>query len=427
MGFLKKLFGGDKSQAQPAAKPAPAVRAGVPSRDPAPPAAAEGMPAAEAPPAAESQDTKQLIRQLGAPAPAAREAAARRLGELKDRSAMRPLMNGYLNYGDPAMLEALAVFGSAILPGAEREALDSGLLGARKARLMDILSVTGSEQALVTVRPFMDDVDLDAHVRACVAAARLGDLFGVDRLADDLRMNDEQKRTQALRALLELDLPRGNAVVEEHVRRYLAQAGAVPDKLKGLGAIEVNAPLLTRPDLNLIEYVTEHIQKSPHTLTVVIGSAAIQMAANRRDAILARMPGWVLHFSIPTMAPEEQIAALLAARDEAAADAEARSVFFGVLPGPHDSPPLPHFLSRPSDHKRSYTVKVLSVDPHEYLLLQDWWHYIEDKSELPTDFEVILAISRPGKSAITEEEHLIYELAPEDQKASFARAYLAHT
>ena len=327
MGFLKKLFGGDKSEPAKPAVPAPA------GRPPAPPGrAVDESTSAQTGPAIEDMDTKQLVRQLGAREPESREAAARRLGELGDRSALRPLMNAYLNYGDPAALEALSGYGTAVVPGAQRESLDAGLVGARRARLMDILGGTGSQQSLVTVRPFMDDLDTDTHIRACIAAVRLGDVFGVDRLADDLRMNDAALRTIALRALIELDMPRAQTVVDEHVRRYLAQSGAVPEELKNLGKIEVHAPLLNQPDLNLVNYVTDHIQKSPHALTVVIGSMAIPMADNKRDVVKARMPGWILHFSIPTMAPEEQIAALKAARDEAAAETDARSVFFGVLP-----------------------------------------------------------------------------------------------
>ena len=366
-------------------------------------------------------DARQLIRLLGARDIAIREAAAQHLANLGERSALRPLMNAYLNYGDPMALKALATFGVALAPAAFRESMDFGIMGPRRARLMDVLGVTGDEEAITAVREFVDDADLDIHTRACVAMVRLGDIYGFDRLAEDLRLNNPERRTLALKALVELDMPRGKAIIDEHVRRYIAESGAVPPK------IEVSAPLLATPDINLVTYVCEHIKRSPHSLTVVIGSMAIQMASNKRDAVKQHLEGWDLHFSIPTMVPEEQIAALISSRDAAAADNEARAVFFGMLPAPHDSPPLPHFLTRPDAIGRPYTAKVIAVDPHEYLLLQDWWHYIDDKAEVATDFEVILAISRPERSAISEEEYLVYTLTPPDHKADFPRAYLAHT
>lgn len=413
MGFLKKLFGGDKK-----APPPPPVR----PRPPRLPERGEPQAAPAEPETAdvEAMDVRQLTRLLNARDAGQREAAAARLANLGERSALRPLMNAYLNYGDALVLKALATYGDALVPAARREASDIGIIGTRRARVMDILGVTGSDEVLGVVREATDDIDLEIHTRACVALARLGDVWGIDRLADDLRLTDPQRRTMALEALREIGTDRAKVVLDEHVRRYLAEGGAVP------ASIEVHAPLLENPDRNLITYVTEHIKRAPHALTVVIGSMAIQMASNKRDVVKEHLAGWDIHFSIPTMAPEEQIAALLASRDAAAADADARAVFFGMLPAPHDNPPLPHFLTRPADIGKTYTAKIISVDPHEYMLLQDWLHYIQDKSEVPTDFEVILAASRPGKSAMSAEEYDIYQMTPEERRNDFARAYLAH-
>lgn len=415
MSFLKKLFGGDKKPPPP-----PPVR---PRRAPPPPQRSEAQAAeAEAERVADidAMDARQLIRLLSAKDPGQREEAATRLANLGDRSALRPLMNAYLNYGDGAVLTALATYGDALVPSASREAKDIGIIGTRRARVMDMLGITGSDDVIGIVRDATDDIDLEIHTRACVALARLGDVWGIDRLADDLRLTDPHRRTMALEALREIGTERAKVVLDEHVRRYLAEAGAVPP------VIDVSAPLLENPDLNLITYVTDHIKRSPHALTVVIGSMAIQMASNKRDVVKEHLAGWDIHFSIPTMAPEEQIRALLASRDSAAADADARAVFFGMLPAPHDNPPLPHFLTRPADIGKSYTAKVVSVDPHEYKLLQDWLHYIQDKSEVPTDIEVILAVSRPGKSAMSPEEYDIYQMTPVERRNDFARAYLAH-
>ena len=96
----------------------------------------------------------------------------------------------------------------------------------------------------------------------------------------------------------------------------------------------------------------------------------------------------------------------------------------GALPAPRDRTPLPHFLTRPTE--KEYTAKIVIVDPHEVRVVMEWWRYVDDKSTVPTDFEVILAISRPERSAISEEEYQIFQLLPEEQRSKFNRAFLAH-
>jgi len=56
----------------------------------------------------------------------------------------------------------------------------------------------------------------------------------------------------------------------------------------------------------------------------------------------------------------------------------------------------------------------------------DWWHYVTDKSEVPAAFEVVLSASTPDRSAISDEEYLIYKLTPDSRKGAFAKALLAH-
>ncbi len=56
----------------------------------------------------------------------------------------------------------------------------------------------------------------------------------------------------------------------------------------------------------------------------------------------------------------------------------------------------------------------------------DWYRYVTDSSEVPTDVEIILTVSRPGQTAISEEEYIIYQLVPEAREEDFIRAYLAH-
>jgi HEAT repeat protein len=416
MGFMKKLFG-DKREEPPKRPATP-----PPARPPEPPAAVPPTAAApSAPPAATAApDAKQLIRQLGSPTPPVREDAARQLAAMGDRSALRPLMNTYMNYGDPAALEALAAYGATLGPPVLREADDMGLLGPRRARLMDIAGVSGDPDCMKVARDNLryDEEDALIRVRAAVALARLGDLQGVDELSHDLQMPDDELRLLALSGLTELDIPAARAAITEHLDRYLADAGAVPQR------IAISAPRLEDPTANLVRYIAEHVDREPHALTMVIGSEAVRMSLNRRDEILKALAGHSVFFGTPQMPPEEQIDVLRQARDAAAANPEAKAVFVGKIPAPHDSPPLPHFLTR--EPGKTYTAKMILVDPHELMLSMDWYHYVVDTAEVPTDFEVIMSVSRPGESPISEEEMLIYKLLGPDKREAFVRAYLGH-
>ncbi|MFQ5460628.1 MAG: HEAT repeat domain-containing protein, partial [Anaerolineae bacterium] len=344
--------------------------------------------------------------------------AAKRLTELGERTAMRPLMNAYMNYGDPEVLAALKTYGRDLTPAATRDAADLSIIGTRRARILDLLAATGDEVCVPAVRESVKDPDPEIHVRACSALARLDDLQGVDALAHDLRLTDITIRTLALAALRGLDHPTAAEAVASHVERYLAEAGAVP------AAISVSAPRLDNREVSLTKYVAQHIASKPHGLTVVTGSEARAMATNRRDALEGALAGCTVSFCTRRMPPEEQIAELRSARDRAAADPSDRQVVLGALPGPHDSPPLPHFLTRPDDS--AYSAMVLIVDPHECRLVMDWYRYVDDKAEVETDFEVVLGVSTPAASAISEEEYLINALTPKGQEDRFVRAYLAH-
>jgi hypothetical protein len=414
VGILKKIFGGDKAKepARPTKRPAPKASE---------PAAVADSAEAPTEVAAEVDglSVKQLVRSLGQANADKREAAASALAEQRAPSGMRPLMNAYLNYGDAGVLEALKVYGKSLVTPATREALDLSVMGPRRARLMDIIGITGEETALTAVRQNIDDEDLDIHIRSAVAMARLGDYFGVDRLADDIRTNDPERKVKAIYALRELDLDRAKVVLNEHVTRYVAEHQAVPEE------IEVNAPLMHTPDRDVVTYVCDHIKANPHNLTIVLGSGGIKIAQNHRDALEEGLKGYAIEHALPIMTPEEQIGALGEAKEIAAKGGDERAVFVGRLPSPHDNPPLPHFLTR--EDGVDYSAKLLIVDPHEYNLLQEWLHYIQDQSEVKTDLEVVLGLTLEGKNGLTEEERLIYELANEDQRKLFPRAYLAHT
>ena len=413
MGFLKRLFGGKKEEARPASK-----RVGTPTPRPAPQPRPEATEAPDADVAPSS--AKQLARDLGSGNPERREEVARLMVASGSRTSLRPLMNCYLNYGDPGVLEALRVFGKDLAAPASREAFDLSVMGARRARLMDILGISGDESVLTTVRPNMDDVDPDIHIRSCVAVARLGDMFGIDRLEDNIRMTDPELRSLALAALMELKMERSDRVLGDHVKRFMAEAGAVPEN------IVVKAPLLGSSETSLSAAVIAEVIASPHNLIMVIGSGGIQMAAQRRDAMAQALAGHgKVSFGLPLMSPEEQIASLQEAHAAATASPGARAIFIGRLPAPHDNPPLPHFITRVEGV--TYSVKILVVDLHEYSLLQDWLHYVQDKAEAPTDIEVILSVSLESQSGLTAEERVIYAMCSAEDKARFPRAVMARS
>ena len=485
MGFLKKLLGGDKTEKAARPEPAPPPAPPAPPRTPRPaveapgkapassgtpgqaaassaasgqvpassatsgqvPASSAGQmptssrapaqmptssaalgpvpPGATAPGAADAaamQDidempAKQLTRLLGGANAAQREAAAARLKGLKDMSAMRPLLNAYLNYGDPGVLDALTVYGASLTPGASRESQDLSIMGQRRARLMDILGVTGDPEAMNPAREWVKADDPDIRSHACAALIRLGDMNGVDFLSHALELSDPILRLKALEQLRQFDIPPAKKAVAEHLDRFLAEGGAVPHKL------QVSAPRLAHPEGDFLTHVTNHIKASPHALVIAIGSGAVAFATNRRTDVEGLLEGWETHFTNRRMPPEEQIQHLLAARDSAASGDGRHVVLFGILPSPHDSPPLPHFLVQTGP---AYTAKIIVVDPHEFNLIMDWWRYVDDKAQVPTDFEVIISTSTHDKGAISDEEALIYELTPDERKPEFTRALLAH-
>lgn len=413
MSFLRKLFGGDKKDERPAPPP--------PRAAPSPPPSASTPPASTTAvegPDLDQADTRTLTRYLGSRDQELRQQAAVRLGQQQDRSAMRPLLNAYLNYGDPPAFEALRGYGLLLSPAVAQEANDMGLLGLRRARLMDVVALTGDPDLIRVPRADLVYPDTLVAVRAAVSLTRMGDLQGVDALASALQKPDAEHRTLALGGLAELkDVPAAQRAISDHLDRYLAEAGAVPQ------AIAISAPRLEKPDTGMLRYIAEHVDLHPHNLTLVIGSESVRLVASRRDEILEAMTGHRTFLSTPNLAPEEQIDTLRQARDAAEANADEKVVFFGRVPSPHDSPPLPHFLTRGT---RAYTAKLILVDPHELNLAIDWYRYVIDNAEVPTDTEIILGVSRPGQTAISEEEYIIYQLVPPERREDFIRAYLAH-
>ncbi len=412
MGVLGNLFGKKNKKSK---RPEDPLR---PGHRP-PPVASDGSPmsAEELLPEMDSMTAKQLARKLGSANPNIRHAVEKRLGELQAHSAIRPLISAYLMNGDEPALEALSGYGAALTLPMNDLANDLTNTGERRSRIMDILGQTGDDAVLPAVRGGVEDDDPAVRARACAALVKLGDLHGIGRLDQDLQTNDPVAKRLALHTLIEMDRPEAKKCIEEHIGRYLAESDAIPKQTT------VHAPRLDDPKIHLHDAIISSIKAADHTLTLVVGGEAINYATARRSTFEEGLEGMVVRFGTRRMVPEEQIAELEAARDDAAAGK--RSVFVGMVPSPAADPPVPHFL-KPVDGGQDYTARMIIADPHEFSAAQAWWYYVLDMGAVPTDIDIFMNVSRPGTSAISEEEYEIYELLDsDDKKHEFMRALLA--
>ncbi|MEO8084707.1 MAG: hypothetical protein ABI780_12865 [Ardenticatenales bacterium] len=411
MGLFDKLFGGKKKEAAPEAAARRAPREEGERQFAADPRAVVNQPV-------EAMTVKDLTRQLGTGNVTLRHSVEERLGALGDRTTMRPLMNTYLMHGDPPALEALRQFSGDLSGPAKTLADDISSVGERRARIMDLFGITGDEDVLPIVRQNLDDFDPLVRSRAAAALTRLGDMNGIDRLDRDLQTNDPIARRLALHTLHEFeDIPKAAESIHDHLDRFLGDASAIPAR------VAVTAPRVFDPETSLSKYIIQQIKDRPHTLTIVVGHEPNNWATARRTAFESGLPNVDLHFSTPRMVPEEQVAVLEAARNAAAAGKQA--VLIGMLPSPSGDPPLPNLLV-PVEGGQPYTIQLYFVDPHEFNQCQAWWFFIQDRVELPCDYEVVLGISKPGASAISEEEYeLFHLLKDEGKRAQFTRALLA--
>jgi len=413
MGILDKLFGRKKEDEE---SKRPVRRRAAPPATRVDTEALEAQAEAEAALPIEEMSAKELARKLGTHNEKLRRTIEKRLGELGDRTVMRSMINTYLMHGDEEAREALRGFGRSMSNALREFYQDMSNQGERRARILDLMALTGDDQMLPMVREATEHPEPLVRSRACAALTGLGDLHGVALLDHDLQTTDPEARRLALATLIELDLPQAIKCVEEHVERFVAESGAVSHN------VAVSAPRLDDPQAQLIDFVLERVAGAEQELVVVIGSETIAWATSQRERFEEALPDVELHFGTRRMVPEEQIEQLRAARDAAAAGR--RAAYVGLLPGPEDEPPLPHFLAR--EPGRQYGALVLDVDPHEYIAVQAWWRYLEDKSEVPAEMEVILGVSRPGVSAITDEEFALYKRLPsEEMRTRFVRALLA--
>jgi hypothetical protein len=406
MSFIKRLFGGSDDRRKVTRR-----ENEVPDEGPVGP---DGAPAV--PPAASA---KELARLVGSGDKAVRRDAVQRLRDMGDRTSMRALMTSYMNYGDPETLDALREYGARLTAPALRDSDDLSIIGARRVRVLDLLAITGDEEALPAVRRSVDSDDVEIRVRARTALVELHDRQGIDMLATDLGVTDAQLRTHALEALRKFDdEPAAAHAIKNHVEHYLAEAGAIP------APISVSAPRLGDRETSLLKHIIEDINAAQQNLILIAGSEAIAMATGRRGEIEEGLAGQNLQIMTRRAPPEEQIATVIAARDRARDEPGSKQIVFGAIPSPRDQVEMPHFLEKGDGG--DYSVKIVLVDPHEMGIVMSWWLYIDDMAEVPTEIEVVLAISTPERTAISEEEFTIFNLITEDQRDRFLRAYLAH-
>jgi hypothetical protein len=71
-------------------------------------------------------------------------------------------------------------------------------------------------------------------------------------------------------------------------------------------------------------------------------------------------------------------------------------------------------------------VRILIVGPTDYGMVIDWWRYVDEDAEVPTQIEVILDLLTLGGERLTPEERRLSSLVPESRREDFARALLAH-
>jgi hypothetical protein len=361
---------------------------------------------------------QDLYRQLMSGDEDVRLRAVALVEALTPPTALRPLMRSYLHYGDRRSLEALAVFGDKLTLLAGSRVYQQSLGSTERARLMDVLGASGDPGALGVLREVVGDLDPRVHVAACAAIARLGELEGVELLDQALDGTDGDARLAALRAVHELEHPALKPLAERHVERYLAAGGAVPKN------VEVALPMLLDPEHDVPELVAAHVAGSPRTLTIVIGPEMASIAEEYREVFERELIGHRLFFTTDRHTPGEQFDLLAAARDAAAADPKSAVALVGVLPSPGGLYPPPHFLV--GADRPSYTARIVFVGQQDFNVVMEWWYYIEDKSEVPTDFEVVLTALTLGGDRLTEEEWITYTMADEYRREEFARALLAH-
>jgi hypothetical protein len=421
---------------------------------------------APAPTADEGEPVRfqELYRELQSADPAVRARAVSVVAALAPPTAVRPLVRAYLHYGDPGLLAALALYGDKLTLVAGRQVRDTSLAGTERARLMDVLGASGDPGALPILRAAVGDFEPAVDVAARAALVRLGELEGVELLDQTLHGTDVTRRLYALRAARTLDHPALGPVIDRHVDRYLAAGGAVPRN------VAVALPLLLDPVGDLPDLVAAHVARSPRTLTIVVGPEAANMAEHHRDVFARALPDHRLFFTTRRHDPAEQFEVLAAARDAAAeagrarlrvaaepesaeasaANAEAAEAganagsepgtagpaaspaaiphvqiaLIGDLPSPRGLYPPPHFLVGAAGP--TYTARIMFVGEQDFNVVMEWWYYVEDESEVPTDFEVVLTALTLAGDRMTEEEWLTCQLTDEDRQEAFARALLAH-
>jgi hypothetical protein len=375
-------------------------------------------------PGSEQQDGEEpiafqvLYRELDSPDPLARERAVTMVGALSPPTAVRPLVRAYVHHGDLRLLQALRRYGPMITLTVGRQALDATRSPTERARLLDILGGSGDEAAVPIVRQAVTDLEPLVRASASAALLELGRSEGAESLERQLESADAMERLHALRAAARLDAPAARRVLEDHLGRYLAMGGAVPRQ------VGVSMPLLIDPESELPAVIGTQVRKGGHRLSIVVGPGVRGLAERQRPAFRAELPGYRLFFTTARHSPPEQFELLLQARQAALDRTGPPVALIGDLPSPRAIHPTPHFLFPAADG--GLTVRIVLVGQQEFAVAMEWWYYVDEQSQVPTELDIVSTAHTLGAEDMTEEELTLLGIAGQERREAFARALLAH-
>ncbi len=360
---------------------------------------------------------RDLVRQLMAPEPAARSEAALLLSALVPPEALQPLVRCYVDHGDEAVAEALGSYGDRVTPVAAREARDLSRAGSQRARALDLLRRIGDPAARAALRAVVVDPDPTVHIAAAVALVEVGDEAGKTFLSAGLEARPTAWRAAALRALREAENPAAEAIAADHVVRYLAEGGAVPE------GVAVAMPVLLDLGSDLAHLLGGHVRAARAPLVLLTGPGTADLAETQRETLRPYLASRRLFFTTARHDAPEQVEVLLAAR-AASVEHPGGAVLVGPLPDPDGVRHLPDFLGRWL--RRRDGALIVYVGPQSHDIARAWWRYVGERAVVPAELVFVLTNLAIGGERLGPEAWEVYQRCQDGRAAEFARAYLAH-
>lgn len=381
------------------------------------PARIESPDPVRPPDSAEGIELRDLVRQLSSPDAGERAQAALMLEALRPTTAVRPLMRAWVAYGDPALADALAAYGTRVTPVAGAAARDLSLGASQRARALDLLGRSADPAARDALRSAAVDPDPVVHIAAAVALVRVGDELGEERLRRGLEARPGPWRAAALRALRAAEHPTADRIAEDHAQRFLAAGGAVPAE------VAVAMPMLLDAERDLARLLGRAIADAPQPFVLVTGPGTAELAETQRETLAPFLGARRVFYATARHSDAEQVELLLAARSASASE-PAGSVLLGPVPDAKGRYGLPSFLGRRlSQHD---ACLVVYAGPVSFPVVAAWWRHLTEGSGVPVAMTVVLTNLTLGGAHLGEEAWEIYQRCQDGRAAEFARAYLAH-